>query len=204
MIPANQVAAAVAAPVPLTLAQLSPNQQNFLMLKKLGVAFLDWKQLLQDFDALYKGRDIDDPEFAGVGVGLVDLYQADVESFCKAIEDPHSEFFLLRNAVGRVDDYLKYFDVTPNGPDVLKYALAFGCALEKYLEHHGQRPMIGALVRMRTLHILRVLSGLHCPRKVVPPRVMFDKIRKVWRHGDEDKLLGLHGTYMVFKTWSLA
>lgn len=146
---------------------------------------------------------MDDQEYKGPGPSLPYLYHANVKGFAGEVLSPESKYYLLGGMLYEVNAYLQYFDVRPNGPDILKHALGFGLALHSYLEEAGERHIIRALVLMRTIRVMNALAALNRADGTAPPMVMVRKIMKVWRNDHHVKMLGSYGTYMMFKTWSL-
>ena len=104
---------------------------------------------------------------------------------------------------GLIEQYVTYFDIRPDGLDILKYALAFGMALSLYFKRDGERHVLSALARMRTLRVMRSAASATRPDQAAPAKVMVEKLQKIWKEEEHERLTGLYGTYMLFKTWSL-
>jgi len=170
----------------------------------LGASFADPNPLDLDFRALDPRTSIASAHDAGVGGGLSELYVAGVLGFTRdVLINERSPHYRLASTHGLIDQYLEFFEITPDGPDLLKYALAFGTALSLYFKSDGERHVLSALARMRTLRVMRSAASATRPDQAAPAKVMIEKLQKIWKEEEHERLTGLYGTYMLFKTWSL-
>ena len=169
----------------------------------LGNAFADPKPLDLDFRALNAHTSLSSADDAGAGGTLTELYMAGVMGFTKdALINRASAHYRLASTRGLIEQYVNYFDVSSDGLDILKYALAFGMALSLYFKSDGERHVLSALARMRTLRVMRSAASATRPDQAAPAKVMVKKLQKIWKEEEHERLTGLFGTYMLFKTWS--
>ncbi|WP_431263509.1 hypothetical protein ACQ859_26695 [Roseateles chitinivorans] len=188
---------------PLTVAA-SETSEFCRLIFVLGNAFADPVPLALDFHALNAHTSISNADDAGAAGTLTELYMAGVMGFTKdALITEASPHYKLASTWGLIEHYLEYFEIPPNGPDVLKCALAFGMALSLYFKKDGERHVLSALARMRTLRVMRSAASAARPDQAAPAKVMVEKLQKIWKEEEHERLTGLFGTYMLFKTWSL-
>jgi hypothetical protein len=170
----------------------------------LGNAFADPMPLALDFRALNAHTSIVNADDAGAAGTLTELYMAGVMGFTKdALLTETSPHYKLASTWGLIEHYLEYFGIAPDGLDVLKCTLAFGMALSLYFKNDGERHILSALARMRTLRVMRCAASEARPDQAAPAKVMVEKLQKIWKEEEHERLTGLFGTYMLFKTWSL-
>lgn len=174
------------------------------LMHTLGFSFADPTPLDLDFRALNSRSSIFNAEDAGAAGTLTELYMAGVMGFTKdALINEASPHYRLASTRGLIEQYLNYFDIPSDGLDVLKYSLAFGMALSLHFKTNGERHVLSALARMRTLRVMRTAASVARPDQAAPAKVMVEKLQKIWKEEEHERLTGLFGTYMLFKTWSL-
>ena len=149
-------------------------------------------------------RAIDDQEVVGITYPLEELVLRNLEAYSKEVlSNPSSPHYMLKDVIPFIEKYMTWFDVTPSGPDLLKYTLAFGLGLEAYTKKTAERPIVTKIVQIQTVRRVRTVAGLARADQVPPPATMAKKILKVWNEERRGELLGQYGTYVAFKTWSL-
>lgn len=173
---------------PEAVAAAATNEFCRLMYVLAGT-FADPTPLDLDFRALNARLSIFNAEDAGAAGTLTDLYTAGVIGFTRDVlinkDSPHYE---LASTHGLVDQYLDYFDIDRDGPDMLKYSLAFGMALSLFFKSNGERLILSALARMRTLRVMRSLAAEARPDQAAPARVMVEKLQKIWKEEEHERL----------------
>ncbi|WP_431260874.1 hypothetical protein ACQ86G_12645 [Roseateles chitinivorans] len=188
-------------PVAVAVAETSDFCRLMYMLAN---SFADPEPLDLDFRALNSRSSIFNADDAGAGGALPELYVAGVLGFTRDVltneANPH---YMLASTEGLVRHYVEFFEVVPDGLDLLKYSLAFGVALSMYFKNDSERHILSALARMRTLRVMCSAASDLRPDQAAPAAVMVAKLQKAWKEEEHERLTGLYGTYMLFKTWSL-
>jgi hypothetical protein len=170
----------------------------------LANSFADPEPLDLDFRALNSRSSVFNAEDAGAGGTLPELYVAGVLGFTREVlTNEASPHYMLASTEGLVLHYLEFFEVVSDGLDLLKYSLAFGAALSRYFKNDSERHILSALARMRTLRVMCSAASDLRPDQAAPAAVMVAKLQKAWKEEEHERLTGLFGTYMLFKTWSL-
>jgi hypothetical protein len=172
-------------------------------MKALLTGFSDRAGIGEVFQLLYPGEGFNYVEAVGMGPGADELVLSHVEDFFAQIWSPGSPHYMLKSVTAHVKPYIRKFDVMPRAADVLKYICGFAYELENYAGRYGERELVKTMIRLNAIRLLRNASGMQHPAKAFPPDVMVRKFFNIWRHDDQDVLLGRYGTYMAFKTWSL-
>lgn len=165
--------------------------------------FVDPDGIEEVFNLMCPGLAMNDPDIVGMGNHADALIIGYAEGFVKELRDPESKFYAANGLLRQVDRYLDYFDVTANGPDLLKYICAFGAEFERYLTEAGERELVKMLVRFSTVRLLRIVAAANRPDGTPPPEMMVKKIYKVRKLNADEVKLGRYGMYMTFKTWAL-
>lgn len=187
-----------------SLPNVTSPQTYQMLLATISRDFADNADVARSFAMVYPDRDINDQEIVGNNVPLAELVAANVGAYASEVLcNTQSKHYMLRDMNPVIQTYLRTFDVIANGPDLLKYTLAFGMGLEEYTKKKGERPIVTKIIRVQTLRRLRTVAGITRADRIPPPVVMARKIFKVWNDDRQVDILGLYGTYMVFKTWSL-
>lgn len=163
-------------------------------------SFADEKGVREVFDMLCPGQNYSHPDLVGMGMTVDELIYGYVHGFAHEMLDPKSPHYNGKSLTDHVNTYLRYFDVKPDGGDVLKYICAFGYELERKVRAQGERELVCSLIRMNTLRMLRNVTAIRAGHRL--PERMLQKIYKIWIDNKVVEMMGMYGTYMLFKTWT--
>ena len=187
---------------------MSEHEQFKTLLEYLLEAFADESdgKIELDLQAVARGSASFREELCSAGFGVTEIYQAHLLRFKDVVlRDPSSPHYLLKSATQAIARYLRCFEVTPNGPDALKYTMGLGYALSTFLEPMAEQQQVAALSRMRTLRVMRDLSAAEREDGTALSATMMKKLQRMWCQGSAEgrNAFGIYGTYMIFKSWSM-
>ncbi|MFL9942913.1 hypothetical protein [Paraburkholderia graminis] len=174
------------------------------VLKAVLTGFSDPHGIAEVFGILYPGHTPDFVDVVGMGPHADELMVSHVRAFFNEAKNPDSRHHMFKSVTAHVGDYLTKFDVKPNGPDVFKFICGFAYELERFSSRLGERHLVTAMIRVNTVRMLRNAAEMKHPQHAQIPDVMLRKLFNVWKEDEQAQLLGRYGTYMLFKTWSLA
>jgi hypothetical protein len=61
-------------------------------------------------------------------------------------------------------------------------------ALSLYFKSDGERHVLSALARMRTLRVMRSVASMARPDQDAPAKVMVEKLQKIWKEEEHERL----------------